>query len=96
MRPRREVSPVRLQVRHVAPDGTSVEAEVVLQAKNPKAGAKMFAHRKYVAAGQRIEVMMDDADDRLNYQVIRSRIDTGGCRVQYVGRARRAISRPPT
>ncbi len=77
---------MRLQVRHVASDGTSLEAEVVLQAKNPKAGAKMFAHRNYVSVGQRIEVMMDDADDRLNYEVRRSRMDRGGCRVQYVGK----------
>ncbi len=85
LRPRREVSPVRLRVRHVASDGITIEG--VLQAKNPKAGAKMFAHRNYVAVGKRIDVMMDGADDRLNYEVSRSRIDDGGCRVQYLGKS---------
>ena len=54
--------------------------------KNPKAGAKMFAHRNYAAVGQRIDVMMDGASEPLNYEVSRSRIDEGGCRVRYRGK----------
>ncbi len=77
---------MRLRVRHVACDGMSLELEAVLQAKNPKAGAEMFAHRHYVARGERIEVLMEMGDDPLNYEVSRSRIDDGGCRVQYVGK----------
>ncbi len=77
---------MRLRVRHVAADGMGLES-AVLQAKDPKAGAEMFAHRNYVAVGQRIDVMMDGADDRLNYKVDRSRCDMGGCRVQYMGKS---------
>ncbi len=76
---------MRLRVRHVASDGMRLESEA-LQAKNPKAGAKMFAHRHYVARGERIDVLMEMGDDLLNYEVSRSRIDDGGCRVQYVGK----------
>ena len=46
----------------------------------------MFAHRHYVARGERIDVLMEMGDDLLNYEVSRSRIDDGGCRVQYVGK----------
>ncbi len=84
--PRREVSLVRLRVRHVASDGMRFESEALIQAKTPKAGAKMFAHRHHVARGERIEVLMEMGDDPLNYEVSRSRIDDGGCRVQYVGK----------
>ena len=62
-----------------------LEKETVLHAKNPKAGAQIFAHLNYIAQGERIDVLMEVGDDLLNYEVRRSRIDDGGCRVQYVG-----------
>ena len=76
---------MRLRVRHVATDGMSLENETVLHAKNPKAGAKIFAHRHYIARGERIDVLMETGDQPLNYEVRQSRVDDGGCRVQYVG-----------
>ena len=77
---------MRLRVRHVACDGMRLESEASIQAKNPKAGAKIFAHRHCIARGERIDVRMEMGDDLLNYEVSRSRIDDGGCRVQYVGK----------
>ncbi len=77
---------MRLRVRHVASDGMSITSETVLQAKNPKAGAAIFAHRNYVARRERIDVMTEMGDDLLNYEVSRSRKDEGGCRVKYIGK----------
>jgi hypothetical protein len=62
-----------------------LENETVLHAKNPKAGAQIFAHKNYIAPGERIDVLTEMGDHPLNYEVRRSRIDDGGCRVQYVG-----------
>ena len=73
---------MRLRVRHLA-DGHD---DTFLQARNPKAGAKMFAHRNYVARGERIDVIMEADHDLLHFEVTRSRIDEGGCRVIYVGK----------
>ena len=77
---------MRLRVRHVARDGARLKCEDVLHARNPLAGAKDFAHARYVAAGERIDVRMEYDHDMLNYQVTRSRIDEGGCRVKFVGK----------
>ena len=77
---------MRLLVRHVAGDGMSLKSEAILQAKNPMAGAKVFADRHYVARGERIDVMMLVGDAILNYEVRQSRIDEGGCRVKYIGK----------
>ena len=77
---------MRLRIRHVARDGSRLKSEDVVDAKNPKAGAQDFAHARYVATGERIDVMMLSHHDMLNYEVTRSRIDEGGCRVRYVGK----------
>ncbi len=77
---------MRLRVRHVASDGSRLKSEDIMEAKNPLAGAKDFAHARYVAVGERIDVMMLNHHDMLNYTVTRSRIDPGGCRVRFVGK----------
>ncbi len=77
---------MRLQIRHVASDGMRLKSEDTVDAKNPKAGATDFAHARYVAVGERIDVMMLRHHDMLNYEVTRSRIDPGGCRVRFVGK----------
>ncbi len=77
---------MRLRVRYVAGDGLGLKSELVLHAKNPKEGATILAHEKYVPVGQRIGVFMLSHHNMLNYEVTRSRIDEGGCRVRYVGK----------
>ncbi len=77
---------MRLRIRHVARDGSRLKYEDVLDAKNPLSGAKDFAHARYVSVGERIDVMMLRDHDMLNYEVTRSRIDEGGCRVRYTGK----------
>ncbi len=74
---------MRLRVRHVSRDGSRLKGEAILHAKNPKAGAWAFANENYIASGERIDVMMMHGDDFLNYEVVASRIDEGGCRVRF-------------
>jgi len=77
---------MRLRIRHVARDGTRLKREDLVDAKNPLVGAKDFAHARYVAVGERIDVRIEQHHDMLNYEVIRSRIDEDGCRVRYIGK----------
>lgn len=77
---------MRLMLRHVARDGLSIESEVVVNAKNPMVASKVFAHDNYIAVGERIDVLMLQADEMLNYEVTQSRIDPGGCRTRFVGK----------
>lgn len=73
-------------VRHVSRDGLTVESEVMVDAKNPLAGAKKLAHDYYLAVGERVDVLMLRADEMLTYEVTSGRIDEAGCRVRYIAK----------
>ena len=70
-------------VRHVSKDGLVVKSEIIMDAKNPRAGAIKLADDYYLPRGETVDVLMLRDDVMLQYEVVRSSLDEGGVRVKH-------------